>query len=198
MWLLKFSVTGREWIYSSDTDAHNHVNSHVLRRITYWTYQTSHTYNTLSVLFSNLLPSSRVSPRSAHHWQHYYMKTNIKGIMLFNIIVNVPHLSTAGVEVSKLGMINFPLISRSLDPVCFNISPLYQIISSHQFHQLSYYILHFKQKLCKYHVGSYVTLKAPVSEKCISRAPHWANWRTTSQQQTTGILYYQESQKKQY
>ena len=47
-------------MYSSHTDAHNHVNSHVLRRITYVTYQTSHTYNTLPVLLSDLLPSSRV------------------------------------------------------------------------------------------------------------------------------------------
>ena len=47
-------------MYSSYTDAHNHVNSHVLRRITYVTCQTSHTYNTLPVLFSNLLLSSPV------------------------------------------------------------------------------------------------------------------------------------------
>ena len=47
-------------MYSSDTDAHNHVNSHVLSRITYVTCQTSHTYNTLPVLFINLLPSSPV------------------------------------------------------------------------------------------------------------------------------------------
>ena len=47
-------------MYSSDNDAHNHVNSHVLRRITYVTCQTSHTYNALPVLFSNLLPSSHV------------------------------------------------------------------------------------------------------------------------------------------
>ena len=44
-------------MYSSDTDAHNHVNSHVLRRITYMICETSHTYNTLPVLFSNLPPS---------------------------------------------------------------------------------------------------------------------------------------------
>ena len=49
-----------------------------------------------------------------------------------------------------------PLISRSVDPVCFNIglSPLYQIISSHQFHQLSYYPP-FQTRirgLCKHHV----------------------------------------------
>ena len=44
------------------------------------------------------------------------------------------------------------LVSRSVDPVCFNISPLYQTISSHQFHQLSYYIPHFKRELCKHHV----------------------------------------------
>ena len=32
-----------------------------------------------------------------------------------------------------------PLVSRSVDPVCFNISPLYHTISSHQFHQLLLY-----------------------------------------------------------
>ena len=47
-------------MYSSDTDSHNHVNSHVSRRIPYVTCQTSNTYNTLPVLISNLLPSSRV------------------------------------------------------------------------------------------------------------------------------------------
>ena len=45
-----------------------------------------------------------------------------------------------------------PLISRYVDPVRFNISPLYQIISSHHFHQLSYYIPHFKRELFKHHV----------------------------------------------
>ena len=45
-----------------------------------------------------------------------------------------------------------PLVSRYVDPVCFNISPLYQIISSHHFHQLSYYIPHLKRELCKHHV----------------------------------------------
>ena len=47
-------------MYSSDTDAHNHVNSHVLRRVKYVTCQTSYTYNKLPGLFSNLLPSSPV------------------------------------------------------------------------------------------------------------------------------------------
>ena len=96
-------------MYSSDTDAHSHVNSHMLRRITCVTCQTSHMYNTLSVLFSNLPASSRVSP---------YLKQSggVKGMFL-------------------------PLVSRAVDPVCFNISPLYQIISSHQFHQLSYYTI---------------------------------------------------------
>ena len=45
-----------------------------------------------------------------------------------------------------------PLVSRSVDPVCFIISPLYQIISSHQFQQLRYYIPHLKRELCKHHV----------------------------------------------
>ena len=103
-------------MYSSNTDPHNHVNSHVLRRIKDVTCQTSHTYNTLSVLFRNLLPSSRVSPRSAHHWQHYYMKTNnISGIILFmSNKVYVPHLSTAGVEVSKVCLSPWYLVQSTL------------------------------------------------------------------------------------
>ena len=62
-----------------------------------------------------------------------------------------------------------PLISRSVDPVCFNISPLYQIISSHQFHQLDYYIPHLQRELCKHNV------RDPEStglRKNISRAPY--------------------------
>ena len=128
-------------MYSSDTEAHNHVNSQVLRRITYLTCQTSHTYNTLPVLFSNLLHVW--SPRSAHYWQHYYMKTNnISKVSLF-----FEYSWGGGVK----GMF-LPLVSRSVDSVCFNMSPLYQIISSHQFQQLSYYIPHCKRELCKHHV----------------------------------------------
>ena len=72
-------------MHSSDTDAYNHVNSHVLRRITYVTCQTSHMYNTLPVLFSNLLQSSRVVVQISsllatllYENQHY-----IKGIIVF-------------------------------------------------------------------------------------------------------------------
>ena len=65
-----------------------------------------------------------------------------------------------------------PLVSRSVDPVCFNISPLYQIISSHQFHQLSYYIPHLKRELCKHHVRDPESTRL---RKNISRAPHPAN-----------------------
>ena len=47
-----------------------------------------------------------------------------------------------------------PLVSRSVVPVCFNISPLYQIIiSSHQFHQLSYYISPISNENYKHHEG---------------------------------------------
>ena len=101
-------------MYSSDTDAHNHVNSHVQRRITYVTCQTSHTYNTLPVLFSNLLPSSRV--------------------------------------VAQISSLLATLLYENQQYICFNISLLYQFISSHQFHQPSYYISHFKRELCKHHV----------------------------------------------
>ena len=71
----------------------------------------------------------------------YENQQYIKGIILFmSNKVYVPNLCTVRV------------VFRSVDPVCFNISPLYQIISSHQFHQLSYYIPHFKRELCKHHV----------------------------------------------
>ena len=70
---------------SSDTDAHNHVNSHVLTRITYVTCQTAHTYNTLPVLFSNLLPSSRVVAQiiSLLATLLYENQQYIKGIIVF-------------------------------------------------------------------------------------------------------------------
>ena len=53
----------------------------------------------------------------------------------------------------------FPLVSHSVDPVCFKISHLHQIISSNKFHQLDYYIPHFTRELCKHHV------RAPGQEK---------------------------------
>ena len=65
-------------MYSTDTDPHNHVDSHVLRRITCITY-----YNTLPVLFSNLLPSSPVvaqigSPLATLLYENQqYIKSNI-------------------------------------------------------------------------------------------------------------------------
>ena len=72
-------------MYSSDTDAQNYVNSHVLRRITYMTCQTSHTYNTLPVLFSILRPSSRVVAQisSLLATLLYENQQYIKGIIVF-------------------------------------------------------------------------------------------------------------------
>ena len=72
-------------MFSSDTDAPNHVNSHVLRRITYMTCQTSHTYDTLPVLFSKLLPSSRVVAQisSLLATLLYENQPYIKGIIVF-------------------------------------------------------------------------------------------------------------------
>ena len=92
-------------MYSSDTDTHNHVNSHILRKITYVTYQTSHTYNTLPVLFSNLLPSSPVVAQigSLLTTLLYENQQYIKGNIVFMLKkVYVQHLSTVGVEVSKV------------------------------------------------------------------------------------------------
>ena len=92
-------------MYSSDTDSHNYVNSHVLRRITYVTCQTSHTYNTLPVLFNNLLQSSRVVAQISSLLATLLFENQqyIKGIIVFmSKNFYVPHLSTVGVEVSKV------------------------------------------------------------------------------------------------
>ena len=72
-------------MYSSDTDAYNHVNSHVLRRIAYVTCQTSYTYNTLPILFSNLLPSSPVDAQISSLLETllYENQQYIKGSILF-------------------------------------------------------------------------------------------------------------------
>ena len=138
---------------SSDTDVHNHVNSHVLRRIMYMTCQTSHTYNTPPALFSNLLPSSRVVAQIGSRLATllYENQQYIKGIIVFMSIKSLCPTFEYSWGGDVKGMF-LPLVSRSVDHVYFNISPLYQIISSHQFHQLSYYIPHFKLELCKHHV----------------------------------------------
>ena len=87
-----------------------------------------------------------------------------------------------------------PLVSRSVDPVCFTISPLYQIISSHQFHQLSYYIPHLKQELCKHHV------RDPENTRLKKTFPELQIKRIDLQllNNKLQILYYQEMQKKIY
>ena len=104
-------------MYSSDTDAHNHVNSHVLRRITYVTCQTSHTSNTLPVLFNNLLPSSRVVAQisSLLATLLYENQQYIKGIIVFmEKKVYVLHLRTVGVGVSKVCLSPWYLVLPTL------------------------------------------------------------------------------------
>ena len=145
-------------MYSSDTDAHNHVNSHVLRRITYVTCQTSHTYNTLPVLFSNLLPSSHVVAQisSLLATLLYENQQYIKGIILFMWKkVYVPDLSTAGVEVSKVCLSPWYLVLSTLF-VC--------IRSSLHINFTSLAII--SPILNENYVSiTYVNLKAPGSEK---------------------------------
>ena len=170
-------------MYSSDTNAH--VSSHVLRRITYVTCQTSHTYNTLPVQFSNFLPSSRVVAQISSLLATLLWKPTI--YQRYNSI-HVKKSLRPTLEYSWGGGVKgmlLPLVSRSVDPACFNISPLYQIISSHQFHQLTSYLPIPNEN---YVTITYVTLKAPGSEKNISWAPHRANWLAASQQQTTDIV----------
>ena len=138
---------------SSDTGAHNHVNSHILRRI------TSHTYNTLPVLFSNLFKCGRPDhlttgniiiwkPKIYQRYRSIHVKKSLRPTFEYSW--------GAGVK----GMFP-PLISRSVDPVCSNISPLYQIISSR---------LAIISPISNENYVSitYVTLKAPGSGKSIS------------------------------
>ena len=145
-------------MYSSDTDAHNYVNSHILRRITYVTCQTSHTYNTLPVLFSYLLPSSCVVAKinsllaPLKYENQQYIKDIIVFILKKSLCPTFEYSCGGGVK----GML-LPVVSCSVDPVCFNISPYYQIISSHQFHQLDQQqttdiVLSGNAKILSYHV----------------------------------------------
>ena len=112
---------------------------------------TSHTYNTLFLLFSNLLPFvsiftcvTKISSLLAT-----LLYENQQGIILsyIHVIQSLRPTFEYNPDGDIEGMF-LPLISRSVNPVCFNISPLYQIISLHQLHQLSYYRPHFKRELC--------------------------------------------------
>ena len=171
-------------MHSSDTDAHNHVNSTEKNHVRDLSNITS--YNTFPVLFSNLLPSSRVVAQISSllaillYENQQYIKRIIVSMSKKSLRPAFDYSWGGGVK----GMF-LPLISRSVDPVCFNISPLYQNISSHQYHQLSYYIPHFKRELCKHHVRD---PKSTRLRKSISWAPLRANRLAASQQQTTDIV----------
>ena len=143
-------------MYSSDTDAHNHVNSHVLRRITNVTCQTSHTYITL---FTCVAQISSILATLLYKNQQY-----IKGSILFiSNKVYVPHLSTVGVEVSKvcfspwylvlltLFVLTYHPCIRSSLHINFTSSAIISPISNENYVSITY-----------------VTLKAPGSEKSIS------------------------------
>ena len=130
------------------------------------TCQTSHTYNTLPVLFSDLLSSSCVVVHISSLLAKllYENQQYIKGIIVFmSKKVYVPHLSTVGVEVSK---------------VCF--SPWYLVLSTlfaltyHPCIRSSLHINFTSLAIISpisngnYVSITYVTLKAPDSEKSIS------------------------------
>ena len=150
-------------MYGCDTDVHNHVNRHVLRRITYMTCQTSHTYNTLPVQFSNLLPSSRVVAQigSLLATLLYENQQYIKGIIVFMS------------KMSTLFVLTHHPCSRSSLPINFTSLAIISPISNENYVSITY-----------------VTLKAPSSEKSISWATHRANWLLLSNK--LQILYFQE------
>ena len=87
-----------------------------------------------------------------------------------------------------------PLVSRSVDPVCFNISLLYQIISSYHINFTSLAIISpiLNENYLRI---TYVTLKAPGSEK-ISPKLHIERIDLQLLSNKLQILYYQEMRKK--
>ena len=70
---------------------------------------------------------------------------------------------------------------------------VYQIISSHQFHQLSYYIPHFKRELCKHHVRDPESTRI---RKKTSPDLHVERIDLQLLSNKLHIFYYQEMQKK--
>ena len=130
-------------------------------------------------LFSS---SSLVLPRSAHYWQQYYMKTkSILNVSYYSCQTKfTPHI-WVGYSWGGGGKGMFlPLVSRSwyVDPVCFTISPL-SIRSSIHINFTSLAIIPPISNE-NYVSITYVTMKAPGTEKSISWAPHQANWLATS------------------
>ena len=158
------------------------------------TCQTSHTGNTLSVLFRNLLSSSSVSPRSDHYWQHYYMKTNnISKFSYYSCQICLSSTIVYSWDIGVKGMF-IPLISRSVEAVLCFTSPLYQIISSHQFHQLSYYLSPISNEnyvsiMCIHDPKSTRLRKKYILSSTSSELTY--NFSTTNYR----ILYYHEMEK---
>ena len=149
-------------MYSSDTDAHNHVNSHVLRRIIYVTCQTSHMYNTLPVLFSNLLPSSCVVAQISSLLATLLYETN--NILKVSCSIHVKQSLRPTFEYSwgeGVKDVFLPLKSSSVEPVCFTIyHPC--IISSLHIYFTSLTITGISHILNENYVSiTYVTLEAP-------------------------------------
>ena len=132
--------------------------------VTYVTCQTSHTYNTLSVLFSNLLPSSRVVAHISSLLATLLHFKGIKGIIVFMAKkIYVPHLSTVGVEVSKVCFSLWYLVLSTLFVLTYHpciISSLHTNFNS----------LAITSPISNENYVSitYVTLEAPGSEKSIS------------------------------
>ena len=111
--------------------------------------------------------------------QHY-----IKGNILFmSNKVYVPHLSKVWVEVSKVCFSPWYLVLSILFVLTYHPC----IRSSLHINFTSLAIISPIQNE-NYVSIRYVTLKAPGWEESISWALHWANWLTTSQQQTTNYI----------
>ena len=109
--------------------------------------------------------------------------------------VYAPHLSRLQLGwrwqryVSPLG-ISF-LVCRSC--LFYHITLKYQIIYSHQFHQLSYYTPHFKRELCKHHVRDHESTRHRKKYLVSSASSEsTCNFSCNKLQ----IFYYQEIQKK--
>ena len=152
-------------MYSSETDAHSHVNSHMLRRITCVTCQTH--ICTIHSLF------------------HSVICLHLHVCRLISNKVYVPHLSTVGVEVSKVRFSHWYLVPSTLFALTYHPC----IRSSLHINFTSLANIPFSNE--DYVSITHVTLKAPSPELHIERID-----LKISQQQTTYIVLSGNVEKK--
>ena len=172
-------------MYSSDIDAHNHVNSteknHARDLSNILTYNTQ----IHSLFYSVICFHPHVwSPRSAHYWQHIIWKPTIYQRYHSIHVKKSLRPSTVRVVVSEVCFSPWDLVLSTLFVLTYHPC----IRSSLH---INFTSLASISPISNENYGSitYVPLKhVPGSEKNISWAPHRVNGLAASQQQTTDIV----------